>query len=127
MPKIVVNDPKTGKSYQVEVDPSKMGGIMNNRIGDEVDGGFIGLPGYVLKLTGGTDKQGFPMRRGVHRTGRVSLLLRGGPGFPGGKEGIRRRRSVAGEIVTDDIEQLNFVVTEEGKSPLEEILEEGGN
>lgn len=126
MPKIVINDSETGKSHQSELDPSKMGALMGTRLGEEVDGGFIGLSGYTLKLRGGTDKQGFPMRRGIHRTGRISLLLRGGPGYPRAKGGTRKRKSVAGELVDENIEQLNFSITERGKTSLEEALKKEG-
>lgn len=130
MPKIVINNPRTGKSHQIELAESRMGGLAGKKIGDEIEGGFLGLAGYSLKLTGGTDKQGFPMRPGIHKTGRSSLLLKGGAGFAGRKDGYRRRKTVAGEMITEEIEQLNLVVLKEGKTPLEESVkqeaEEGG-
>ncbi len=126
MPKITVSDPKTGKSHPMELDKGKLGEIAGRRIGEEVDGGFVGLPGYKLRLTGGTDKQGFAMRRGVHKMGRSSLLLEVGRGFARGKDGLRRRKTVQGEIYSDDIEQVNMLVIEQGKTPLEEILQKKG-
>lgn len=125
MPKIVISDPKTGKSHQIEFEPSKMGGIIGKKIGDEIEGGFIGLAGYKLKISGGTDKQGFPMRPGIHKTGRSSLLLKGGQGCAKAKDGVRRRKTVAGEIITEELEQLNVMVLKEGKTPLDALKTEG--
>lgn len=124
MPKIVICDPKTGKSHQIEFEPSKMGGIIGKKIGDEIEGGFIGLAGYKLKISGGTDKQGFPMRPGIHKTGRSSVLLKGGQGCAKAKDGVRRRKTVAGEIVTEELEQLNVMVLKEGKTPLDALKTE---
>jgi small subunit ribosomal protein S6e len=126
LPKIVINNPKTGKSHQIELDQTKMGGLVGKRIGDEIEGGFIGLPGYMLKFSGGTDKQGFPMRPGIHKTGRSSLLLSGGTGLAKPKDGVRKRKTVAGEQISEDIEQLNMIVVKEGKTPLEEAQKTEG-
>ncbi len=126
MPKIVISNPKTGESHQIELDQSRMGGLVGKRIGEEIEGGFIGLPGYTLRFSGGTDKQGFPMRPGIHKTGRSSLLLKGGAGFSGSKGGARRRKTVAGELVSEDLEQLNMVVVKEGKKPLKDVGKKEG-
>ena len=120
MPKIVVSNPKTGKSHQIELDQAKMGGLVGKKIGDEIEGGFVGLPGYMLRFSGGTDKQGFPMRPGIHKTGRSSLLLSGGTGLANAKGGVRRRKTVAGEQISEDVEQLNMVVVKEGITPKKE-------
>ncbi len=126
MPKIVVSDPKSGKSHQMEIEQAKMGGLLGKRIGEEVEGGYFGLPGYSLKLTGGTDKQGFPMRPGIHKTGRSSLLLKGGPGYSNPKGGTRKRKTVSGELVSEDVEQLNLVVVKAGKTPLGQLGKKEG-
>jgi len=126
LPKIVISNPKIGRSYQMEFDKSKMGELVGRRVGEEVDGGFLGLPGYKLRLTGGTDKQGFPMRRGIHRAGRAAPLLAGGAGLGSGRRDVRRRKTVVGEILSDEIEQLNMTVLQEGKTPLESILKKEG-
>ena len=107
--KIVVNDPKTGKSYQTIVDEEKFSQLFGKRIGDSFDGKLIGMTGYEMKITGGSDKQGFPMRKDVEGTKRVRALLSGGVGFKPKKKGERRRKSVRGNIVDDDIFILNFI------------------
>ncbi|KAG5023365.1 hypothetical protein JHK85_019707 [Glycine max] len=77
--------------------------------------------GYVFKITGGCDKQGFPMKQGVLTPGRVRLLLhRGTPCFRGygRRNGERRRKSVRGCIVSPDLSVLNLVIVKKGESDL---------
>ncbi len=120
--KFVINDPTTGKSYQKEVEQSKIENLFGLKMGDEFDGGIIDLPGYKLKITGGSDKDGFPMKKGVEGTGRKRLLLSGGVGYRPKEKGVKRRKTVRGDVIADDIVQINCVVVKEGKQKLEEIL-----
>ncbi len=122
MPKIVISEPKAGKTYQIELDPSKMSSIVGKKIGDDVSGSIMGLAGYKLRITGGTDRQGFPMRKGIHKAGRTSILLSAGPGIAKSKNGVRRRKTVMGEIVSEELEQINTVVSSYGKIPLDAAL-----
>ncbi len=120
--KFVISDPKTGKTYQKEVEQKKIIGLMSLRIGDEFDAGVIDLPGYRLKITGGSDKDGFPMKKGVAGTGRKRLLLSGGVGYNPKEKGVKRRKTVRGQVLSEDIVQVNCVVVREGKKKLEELL-----
>ena len=120
--KFVISDPKTGKTYQKEVEQKKIIGLMSLRIGDEFDAGVIDLPGYRLKITGGSDKDGFPMKKGVAGTSRKRLLLSGGVGYNPKEKGIKRRKTVRGQVLSEDIVQVNCVVVKEGKKKLEELL-----
>ena len=47
-------------------------------MGQEIDGEVLGeeYKGYIFKITGGNDKQGFAMKQGVLVNGRVRLLLK---------------------------------------------------
>ncbi len=119
--KLVISDPKTGKAFQREIgeEASMFYGL---KIGDEVDLSPIGLTGYKAKITGGTDRDGFPMRPDVHGTGRKKVLLSGGPGVRRLKKGERVRKTVRGNTVAEDIEQLNLVITTHGEKPLEELI-----
>ncbi len=120
--KVVINDPQTGKSYQKVIDTKKLKQLVGLKIGEEFDGGLIDLPGYRLKITGGSDKDGFPMRKGIHTTGRVRVLVSSGPGYKPKEKGIRRRKTIRGEIIAEDISQINAMIVKEGKQKLEEIF-----
>ena len=120
--KIVINDPKTGKSYQKEVELEKIRQLIGMRIGDEFDAGIIDLPAYKLKITGGSDKDGFPMRKGVEGSGRKRLLLSGGVGYRPKEKGVRKRKTVRGEVICEEIAQLNCMIVKYGKKSIEELL-----
>ena len=122
--KLVINYPKNGKSYKKIIDEDKMNPIVGLRIGGEFDGGVIDMPGYKLRITGGTDKDGFPMRKGIHTSGRIKVLVSGGTGYKPKNKGVRRRKTLRGEIVDKDIAQLNVVVVKEGKKSIEEMFSE---
>ena len=64
--KFVIADPKTRKSYKVEKDQNEVVGLVGKKIGDKFNGDLIGLKGYEITITGGTDKDGFPMHPDVH-------------------------------------------------------------
>ncbi|KAG5552822.1 hypothetical protein RHGRI_010807 [Rhododendron griersonianum] len=95
----------------------------DKRISQEVSGDALGdeFKGYVFKIMGGCDKQGFPMKQGVLTPGRVRLLLhRGTPCFRGygRRNGERRRKSVHGCIVSPDLSVLNLVIVKKGENDL---------
>ncbi|MEJ8543414.1 30S ribosomal protein S6e [Methanothermobacter wolfeii] len=118
--KIVISDKE--KSVQMEVDPSESRGLVGLSIGDEFEGSIIGLEGYKLKITGGSDKNGFPMKRTIPGARRVRSLVSGGVGYKPARKGERRRKTFRGNTVSDDIVQINTVVIEKGEKPLEELI-----
>ncbi|MEM7826019.1 MAG: 30S ribosomal protein S6e [Candidatus Aenigmatarchaeota archaeon] len=120
--KIVVSDPETRKAFQLEVGEEKALGLIGKKIGDEVNADFLGLPGYVLKITGGTDKDGFPMHPSVEGTVKKKVLLSGPPCFHPTKKGERRRKTVRGNTISPDIVQINVKVVKKGEKPLEELI-----
>ena len=120
--KIVISDPETRKSYQLEIEKSKASFLVGKKIGDEIDGNLLGLAGYKLKITGGTDKDGFPMHPSVHGSGRKRVLLSGPPCFHPRKKGERRRKTVRGNTISFDIVQINCKIIQKGEKPLEEIF-----
>jgi small subunit ribosomal protein S6e len=73
--------------------------------------------GYIFKIKGGQDKQGFPMKQGVLVPGRVRLLMKPGDscfrGY-GRRNGERRRKSVRGCIISPDLSVLNLVIVKKG-------------
>ncbi|MGB0651781.1 MAG: 30S ribosomal protein S6e [Thermoplasmatota archaeon] len=113
--KIVINDPAEGKSYNFEITGHHAQNMVGRRIGDEVDGINVNLPGYKLRITGGTDFAGFPMRKDVEGGERRRLLLTDSTGFhPKDYNGKRKGKSIRGNTVTDAIVQLNMVVSKAG-------------
>ncbi len=120
--KVVISDPKTGKAYQVEISGAEANAFLGRKIGEIVDGIVVRLPGYKLKITGGSDKDGFPMRPDVEGPVRKRLLLAAGPGFHPRRKGERRRKMVRGNTISPDIVQINTVIVEYGSTPIEEIL-----
>ncbi|WP_407378820.1 30S ribosomal protein S6e [Methanobrevibacter sp.] len=119
--KVVVSN--KADTYQMEVDDTKaLNGLI---IGDEFDGGIVGLDGYTLKITGGSDKNGFTMKKDVPGTRRIKSLLTGGIGYHPKADGVKRRKTVRGNTIADDIVQINSVVVSEGSKPIAEILGAG--
>ncbi|MBN2014998.1 MAG: 30S ribosomal protein S6e [Candidatus Altiarchaeota archaeon] len=119
--KVVIGDPETGKSYQQEMKEDKTKKVKGKKIGDEIDGAVLGLTGYKLVITGGSDKGGFPIKKGVHGRGGVKVLMKGGVGYNKRCE-IRKRKRVKGEVISEDIVQVNMKITTRGKKTVEELL-----
>jgi len=120
--KVVVNDIKNGKSYQVPVSGHHANSLIGKKIGDEVDGIFISLPGYKLKVTGGTDKNGFAMRSDFPGVGRRKILLSKSQGFRPKESGLRKKKSVKGNTINQDIVQINMKVTKYSSKPIEKLI-----
>ena len=127
----VVLGAKDGKSYQKELKGPEADALLKKRIGETVSGEELGFAGYEFVVTGGSDKCGFPMRKGIQEP-RKMILIGEGVGFSGkrrafgkkkvrkGQKGLIRRRTVCGEMVTKIIHQVNLKVTKEGPQPLAE-------
>jgi len=120
--KFVINDPETKKSYQLEVDQTKAVGLIGKKIGEEFSGDLLGLVGYTLKITGGTDKDGFPMHPSVSGAVRKKALLSGPPCFRPKKKGLRKRKTVRGNTISEEIAQINCKVVKKGEKLLEELI-----
>jgi small subunit ribosomal protein S6e len=120
--KVVVNDTKKGKTHQVPVTGHHANSLIGKKIGDEVDGIFISLPGYKLKITGGTDKDGFSMRKDLPGMGRRRLLLSKGQNFNPNEKGIRRKKSVRGNTINQDIVQINMKVTKYSSKSIDQLI-----
>ncbi|MFB6100120.1 MAG: S6e family ribosomal protein, partial [Candidatus Nanohalobium sp.] len=94
-----------GQTFQEEIEDNSQ--LIGKKVGEEFDGGIVGLSGYTLKITGGSDKSGFPMRHSIDGSERERVLLEDGAGINEDEDGVRRRKSVRGNTVSDEIEQLN--------------------
>ncbi|MEM0492933.1 MAG: 30S ribosomal protein S6e [Candidatus Thermoplasmatota archaeon] len=119
--KVVVNNGK-GKSYPVTVTGHHANSLIGKKIGDEIDGIYVSLPGYKLKITGGTDKDGIPMRSDIPGSIRRRLLLSFSKGYRPKEEGKRKKKSVRGNTIGQDIVQINMRVIKEGSQPIDQIL-----
>jgi small subunit ribosomal protein S6e len=120
--RVTVSDRNTGMAYQIEISGSQANKFMGKRIGDTIGGDAVGLSGYSMKIMGGTDRDGFPMRYGLPGTSRRKILIAGGVGFKSKVKGMRRRKTIRGEEISSDIGQINTVIEEYGSKPLEELL-----
>jgi len=120
--KVVISDPKSRRTAQKDVDQSVAVGLIGKKIGEEFNGDIIGLSGYTLQITGGTDKDGFPMHPGLKGSGRKKLLLTQPPGFHTDHKGQRRRKMVCGSTISDSIVQINAKVVKTGAQKFEEAF-----
>ncbi|MBN1941299.1 MAG: 30S ribosomal protein S6e [Candidatus Diapherotrites archaeon] len=108
---IVISDPKTGKNASKKLEQTV---FMNRKIGEEVDLGIIGLTGFKAKISGGSDKQGFPMKPSLQGNMRRKILMQKGTGFRGKRKGVFKRKSARGNTVSEETQQLNLVITKPG-------------
>lgn len=118
--KVVVSDKET--SYQIETDNSVNRQFIGLNVGDDFDGDLIGLEGYSLKITGGSDKNGFPMRKDVTGSRRIKSLLTDGVGYNPIADGVKRRKTVRGNTISEDIVQINTIVSNHGSKSIKDIL-----
>eukprot|EP01053_Blabericola_migrator_P001228 Blabericola_migrator_1__1227@NODE_1315_length_4835_cov_207_490982_g885_i0_p4_GENE_NODE_1315_length_4835_cov_207_490982_g885_i0NODE_1315_length_4835_cov_207_490982_g885_i0_p4_ORF_typecomplete_len286_score58_12Ribosomal_S6e/PF01092_19/1_9e49Ribosomal_S6e/PF01092_19/2_2e03_NODE_1315_length_4835_cov_207_490982_g885_i027563613 len=126
--KLIVSDPATSctKMYEVD-DEKKLMPFYDKRIGAEVPGDSIdpAFEGYILKITGGNDKQGFPMMQGVLVNHRVRLLFKKGmPCYRERRAGAMKRKSVRGCIVAPDVSVLSMVVVQRGSKDIEGLTDQ---
>ena len=121
--KVVISDPKTGKAYQKEIGGANANKLIGKQIGDVINGTLVELPpDYELQITGGSDKDGFPMRPDIPGGVRKRILLSGGVGYRPKEKGVRKKKMVRGRVITRDIVQINMKVVKHGKIPLEEFF-----
>lgn len=122
--KIVLSD--GSQSWQITVDGHHANSLIGKKIGEEVDGIFVSLPGYTLEITGGTDKDGFVMRKDVPGITRKKILTARSLGFKPRDNGVRKRITVCGNTVSLNIARVNMKVTKKGAKPIEELLKGAG-
>jgi len=117
--KIVVSDKKNGEAYNASPGHDM---FLGKKIGDTVKLDELGLPGFEGVITGGSDKDGFPMNVSVVGTGRRKILTGNAQGFKASRKGERKRVSVRGNTVSSEISQVNVAVTKVGSVVLNDIL-----
>jgi small subunit ribosomal protein S6e len=121
--KLNIAIPSTGAQKLLEMhDEHKLRIFYEKRIGAEVEVDALGdeWKGYVLRITGGNDKQGFPMKQGVLTNIRVRLLLsKGHSCYRPRRNGERKRKSVRGCIVDANLSVLSLVVVKKGEQEID--------
>ncbi len=129
--KIVISDPKSGRSVQKDVKDEQAKNIVGLKIGDTFKGEILDFTGYEFQITGGSDNCGFPMRKDVEGSARKRILAVKGVGIKNKKKargkdmkymrtmkGMKQRKSVAGNTVFEKTAQLNVKITKHGKADI---------
>ena len=123
--KIVIGT-KDGKTHQKEIKSPESDNLLKRRINETISGNLIGLEGYEFLITGGSDKCGFPMRKGIQEP-RKRITVKGKTvGFSGKnrhketQKGLIKKKTVCGEMITKIIHQVNLKVVKQGSAPLGE-------
>ncbi len=109
---------KSGKAYTIASDEEK--NFIGKKIKDKVSLDVLGLTGFEAVITGGSDKEGFPMDNSVQGSARKKIFTAASIGFKPIKKGERKRHSVRGNTIGPQISQVNLKIVKEGTINLEE-------
>jgi small subunit ribosomal protein S6e len=118
--KLTISDIK-GKSVSKELKDSDANVLLGLQLGNETNAAIVGLSGK-LKLTGGSDKSGVPMRNDIHGAARKQVLLSKGVGLQNAETGQRKRKLMRGNTVSEEIYQVNCKF--DGELPVEAPTED---
>jgi small subunit ribosomal protein S6e len=113
---------KDGKSYKKGVAEAESSVFLNKKVDDTVKGDSFGLKGYELKITGGSDTGGFPIRKDVTGLGRKRPLVVSGVGAKPKEKGVKQKKTVHSNLISEDIKQINLKVEKAGKDSLNKIF-----
>lgn len=126
--KFNISNPTTGQNLPLVVDDDKkLLAFYGKKMGQEVDASILGdnWKGYILKITGGNDKDGFTMKQGILIQGRTRLLMSAGHStYRPRRSGERKKKSVRGCIVGPDISALALTVVKQGDATIEGLNNE---
>ncbi|MBI4154948.1 30S ribosomal protein S6e [Candidatus Woesearchaeota archaeon] len=124
-----IGDPKSKRTYGKTIENYFLTG---KKVGEVIDGQLIGLPNYQLRISGGSDTAGFPMRPDIEGIGRKRLVLsRGSTGFKGKKRKVQhkqnhyfltKRKSIRGNTISQFTKQINLQVVKAGEKSIPELL-----
>ena len=115
--KLIISDPSTGKSAASEIEGSRAQALVGRALGEVIDGSPLGIAQSKLRISGGCDKNGIPMRADVHGGVKKYIVLSSGPGFRSTRHGERRRKLVRGRTISEETYQINLTVAKD--SPTE--------
>lgn len=119
---VVVSDPQAGRAYQLKVSGNEANKLIGKIIGERIPGAIIGLKGYQLLITGGSDKDGFPMRRDLPGAARKKIMTAENLGHHPAEKGQRRRKTMRGREISSDVIQINVKVSEYGAGSIPKLL-----
>ncbi len=122
----IVMGTKSGKTFQKELSDTEAEALHSRVLGEELDGNLLGYSGAKFVITGGSDSEGFPMRKDLPGTQRKKIMITKGLGFKGklrGKRfgGLRVKKTVSGNTVSKKTHQLNLKVVK-GDSIIEKAF-----
>jgi small subunit ribosomal protein S6e len=117
--KLIVSD-KKGRSMAQELKDRTAQPLLGTKVGSIIDSSIVGVAGGKLKITGGSDRTGTPMRPDVHGGVKKYVLLSTGVG---NRSEARVRKLVRGNMVTEEIYQLNSMLIEGMLPEKQEALE----
>jgi len=123
--KFNISDPTTGGQKKIEIDSdANIRPFFDRRMGQEIEGDVMGeeYKGYIFRITGGNDKQGFAMKQGILINGRTRILFKKhGSLYDPKRKGERKRRSVRGCICGPDLAVIQLRVVKKGDAEIEGV------
>ena len=111
--KITISD-KKGKSITRELKEKDANPLLGLQIETEIDASIVGQPGK-MRITGGSDKSGVPLRADIHGGARKYIMLSKGVGLQDAEKGQRFRKLIRGNMITEEVYQINCVLDGELK------------
>ena len=114
---IVIADPQNNRTFQSEITGEYMPRLIGKKIGDIIEAREIGYPeGYQFKITGGSDEDGFPMRNDIEGPAKKRILFSMQTvGYRQKRRGVKRRKTVRGNMISEETGQINVKITKYGK------------
>merc|ERR1712166_1200945 len=123
--KFNISDPTTGGNKKIEIDEEKyIRPFFDRRMGTEINGELMGddYKGYIFRITGGNDRDGFTMKQGILIAGRSRILFKKrGTTFRPRRTGERKRKSVRGCITAPDLAVIALRVVKHGEKGIEGV------
>lgn len=118
--RLVIGDSKTKRTFKAELKGMDAEQLSGKKVGDSFRGELIGLQGFELQITGGTDRAGIAMYKNLDGVGRRRLLLRGPPNYhvPKKFKGKLKKKTVRANTIGNDIVQVNCKITKWGDADL---------
>lgn len=125
--KFNISDPSTGGNKKIEIDEEKyIRPFFDRRMGQEINGDVMGddYKGYIFRITGGNDKQGFTMKQGILIAGRTRILFKKrGTTYRPRRTGERKRKSVRGCITGPDLAVIALRVVKKGDKEISGVTD----